>query len=932
MRRLRAYLLLALIVLLALSAKHIAYFYTEYLWFKSLGYSSVFLTRLLSQFAVGVVVWLLFILIVASNVFIAYRLAGIYRLRQWLRQTFHTVVVNWFERVIALILFLAICLIGFSIALAGARHWETVLKFIYAVPFNLKDPILHHDVSVYMFKLPFYNLLYKFILLALIVALAATILMYLASTAVDIVTHRRYIAPYVRGHISCLLSALLLVKAFGYRLDMFKLLFDYGAAGVMRTAVWGASYTDVYVRLPVLYVMMLLAIAGAILLLLNAYWRALKVIVLTAVLLFGASFIAGVVLPGLIQNFIVKPNELLMERKFISHNIEFTLKAYGLDNVITKEYPVKEGVGRELIEANWDTLSNVRLWDYRPLKQAYDQLQEIRFYYDFNDVDVDRYRINGKYQQVTIAARELNYNLLPAGAKRWVSMKLQYTHGYGVCMSPVSHAEYNGLPKFYIKDIPPRWAGEGDHPKELEIKRPEIYFGELELPYVIVRTRQPEFDYPKGAEGFETCKYTGRGGVNVGSFFRRLMFALRFNDINILLSRSLTKESVILYYRQIGERVKKIAPFLLYDSDPYIVVAYGRLFWIIDAYTYGYLFPYSEPIEYKGSYLNYIRNSVKVVVDAYNGDVRFYIVDPKDPLIRVYSAIFPKLFKRLSDMPRKLREHLRYPVDLFWVQANIYCKYHMTMPEQFYNREDEWEIAYELFGASTQRGMAMRKQRVEPYYVMIRLPGEDRLEFMLMLPFTPVRKDNMIAWMAAHCDMPSYGTIVVFRFPRAQLIQGPMQIEARIDQDPQISPYLSLWQQRGSDVIRGNLLVIPMNHALIYIEPIYLRAEQSEIPQLARVIIASQEKVAMGENLADAIEKLVGVRGAKETTAVLSKAQTVEPLRPQVDVAELVKKLSSEFEALSKSVKEGKWAEFGQRLENMGNIIRQLKESMEIKE
>ena len=932
MARWRIFILVAILALLFISAKHIAYFWTEYLWFASLGYRFVFIRRLVAQFSVGAVTWLLFTAIVFSNVLIAYRLAGIHRMRMLLRQALHPAVVSWIERAMVALLLVAVCVIGLSVAALAGREWETVLKFIYAVPFKLRDPILRQDVSTYVFGLPFYNLLYRFLLMTLLVALIATLSMYLASSAIELISHRRYIAPYVRSHISCLLSGLLIVKAFGYRLDMFKLLFDYGAAGAIPSAVWGAGYTDVYVRLPVLYVMMALAVLGAVLLLLNAYWKAIRLIVYTAVLIFGASFIAGVVLPGMVQNFIVKPNELVMERKFISHNIKFTLTAYGLNGVAITDYPIREEVTDKLIEANIDTIQNVRLWDYRPLKQVYDQLQEIRFYYDFNDVDIDRYCINGRYQQVMIAARELNYNLLPSGAKRWISLRLQYTHGYGVCMSPVSESEPNGMPKFYLKDIPPKWFGPGEQPKDLKIERPEIYFGELDLPYVIVRTKQPEIDYPRGTRAFKMCKYHGRDGIRIGSILRRILFALRFNDPNILLSRLITKESRILYYRQIVQRIKRVAPFLSYDNDPYIVIADGRLFWIVDAYTHSHLFPYSEPVKWGNSHINYIRNSVKVVVDAYNGDVRFYIVDPSDPLVRTYASIFPKLFKPLDEMPKKLREHIRYPVDLFWVQANIYCKYHMTAPEQFYNREDEWEIAYELFGSSGgAASITKNKQRVEPYYVVMRPPGSERIEFVLMLPFTPTKKDNMIAWMAAFCDMPRYGNIIVFRFPTTQLIQGPMQIEARIDQHPEISPYLSLWQQRGSDVIRGNLLVIPMDNSLLYVEPIYLRAEQSEIPQLARVIVASQSRLAMGITLDNAVEKLLGGGGV---TASLSGEQVVEQLRHQAkaDAAELVRQLSDEFNSLSRSVKEGRWGEFGQRLENLGKLIERLKESMGIKE
>ncbi|HIE47761.1 TPA: UPF0182 family protein, partial [Candidatus Bipolaricaulota bacterium] len=680
-------------------------------------------------------------------------------------------------------------LIGVSIAWRAGREWETVLKFINAIPFNLRDPILHQDVATYVFKLPFYNLLYQYLLLTVIAALIATAAMYLMSSAIEFVVQRRYVAPYVKTHITAILSAFLLVKAFGYRLDMYKLLFDYG---IGRVVVWGVGYTDAHIRLPVLYLLMALAIIGAILLLLNIYWRAVKLIAAVIIVMVGTSLLAGVALPNLVQQFIVKPNELMAERKYLTYNIQFTLKGFGLDDAVSKSYTVEQQLTQELLNRNKDTINSIRLWDYRPLRQTYDQLQEIRFYYDFYDVDVDRYYINGQYQQVTIAARELNYELLPQAARRWVSQRLQYTHGYGVCMSPVHEIDKGGLPRFHIKDIPPRWSGPGDPPPHLVIRRPEIYYGELDAPYVIVRTRTPEIDYPKGAgmQTFQTCIYQGKGGVPVGSLLRRILFALRFSDWNILLSRSLTRESRIMFYRQITQRVQRLAPFLMYDRDPYIVIAYGRLYWIIDAYTTTQLFPYSEPANMDKRRFNYIRNSVKVVIDAYNGHVTFYIADSKDPLVRVYARIFPALFLPLSDMPSQLRGHLRYPVDLFSIQSRVYCKYHMTAPEQFYNREDEWEIANEVFGSgagaieSASRGQTRmgRIQQVEPYYVIMRLPGEHRLGFLLMLPFTPVQKDNMIAWMAAHCDPPRYGDILVYRFPKGQLIQGPMQIEARIDQ------------------------------------------------------------------------------------------------------------------------------------------------------
>jgi uncharacterized membrane protein (UPF0182 family) len=597
------------------------------------------------------------------------------------------------------------------------------------------------------------------------------------------------------------------------------------------------------------------------------------------------------------QQFDVQPNELIKERPYIEYNIDLTRRAYGLDKIEEKDFgPVADLTSEALAEAE-STIKNIRLWDYRPLRDTYAQIQEIRLYYEFVDVDVDRYDLDGDYRQVTLSAREMATEQLQS--RTWVNEHLQFTHGYGLVMSPVNAVTREGLPELLIRDLPPRTA------PGLEITRPEIYYGESTNNYVFVNSTLEEFDYPSGDQNVFTT-YEGTGGVLLDSSLKRAAFAYRFSDVSVLLSEYITSESRVMLYRNIHDRVRQVAPFLLFDADPYLVILDGRLFWLQDAYTATDMYPYSQPY---GNRFNYIRNSVKLVTDAYNGDMTFYIVDTEDPIIQAYAAIFPDLFASLEEMPEGLRVHVRYPEGLFIIQAQMNNTYHMQDPTVFYNKEDLWAVAHEMYAGNDQV--------MEPYYVIMSLE-EGRAEFILIQPFTPANKQNMVAWMAARSDGEHYGKLLLYKFPKQELIYGPLQIEARIDQEPAISGQLSLWHQRGSRVIRGNLLVIPIESSLLYVEPLYLQAETSQLPELKRVIVGSGEKVIMADTLTEALAGIVGA------PVVTEEEEEVEGV---VGLQELALSALEHYERAQEYLQEGDWAGYGAELEAMRRDLEDLIEA-----
>ena len=623
-----------------------------------------------------------------------------------------------------------------------------------------------------------------------------------------------------------------------------------------------------------------------------------------ATLVLGSSIVLALVFPALFQRFYVKPNELQLEAPYLQRNIALTQEAYNLRRVTVKPFPAEQGLTFQSLQSNRATIDNIRLWDWQPLMDTYAQLQEIRTYYKFLDVDIDRYTLDGSYQQVMLSARELSPELLPPNAQTWVNLHVFFTHGNGVVMSPVTRKSSEGLPIFYLQDIPPAAFGGP------AVREPRLYFGQSADSYVIVKGGAPEFDYPKGNDNVYAAYY-GADGVAVGGAARRSLFAWYFKDPNILLSRYIIDESRILFRRNIQERVRAIAPFLRLDHAPYAIISEGRLFWMQDAYTTSRWFPYAQALPDGG--INYIRNSVKVVVDAYNGTVDFYLADPSDPIAETYQRIFPTLFKPFDSMPPDLQRHVRYPEDLFLIQAQTYRAYHMNAPEVFYNREDLWQFPRQPTGANGAR--------MDPYYIIMRLPGEQRAEFFLMLPMTPNQRDNMIAWLAARCDPPDYGKLIVYEFPKDKLVYGPFQIEARINQNTEISQQISLWNQKGSRVIRGNLLAIPIDNSLLYVSPLYLRAETGQLPELKRVIAAYGDRVVMEETLAGALASLF-----KESAPAFQLAPETKGHPPGGRAADPAREALDRYDRAMERLKAGDWGGFGAELDALRPLLEELRQ------
>jgi hypothetical protein len=675
-------------------------------------------------------------------------------------------------------------------------------------------------------------------------------------------------------------------------------------------------------RLPVKYVLMGAAAVTALAVLANLPRKgiALPGIAIGGWVAIGA--VGGLIYPETVQRFEVDPNELEKETPYIQRNIEMTRMAFGLDELEERPFPATLSVTFEEIEDNPDTVRNIRLLDVRPLLQTYSQIQSIRPLYRFLDVDVDRYVLDGVLRQVMLAPRELSPDRLPADAQSWVNKRLQFTHGYGIVMSPVNEVIDEGLPQLFMRDIPVMG--------KLPVQRPEIYYGEQPDHYVIVKTRAQEFDYPLGETSALTV-FEGEGGVKLGSFFRKLIFAWHFGDLNIMISNQLTSESRILFRRSIQERVRTVAPFLILDNDPYIVIADGRLFWIQDAYTHTDRFPYSKPAP---NGVTYIRNSVKVVIDTYDGEMRFYLFDEDDPIIRAYERIFPSLLRPASEMPQSLRSHVRYPEDLFLTQVLQYLTYHIKDPQTLYNREDVWTIPRELFDD--------QEVPVDPYYVIMRIPGEPAPEFALILPLTPARVPNTIAWVAARSDAANYGKLLAFRFPTDTLVFGPRQVESRIDQDPGISAQFSLWNQSGSRVIRGNLLMMPIGEGNLFVEPVYLQSATSRLPELKRVVVVNGNRIAMEPTLEQSLNvvfgrapsTLPGAGGAPLTggpppaatpTATPSEPRpTATPGGPARGVAELAREADAAYRRAQDALRRGDFGAYGVEIARVEELIRQI--------
>ena len=896
------WIIIGIILLVVIIVGAIASIYIDLIWFKSVQYVAVFWKILLTKGIVMLFFAAAFFILSFINLSFARRFAPEFQVEIsqdeferpeiQLYKSLQNIQVNkkfvfWFSLIVALFM-------GFS----ESSSWEKILIYLNRTSFGINDPIFSKDIGFYMFSLPFWEFVRNWLSFALTFITVVVAAIYVIKKAVKYEYKKFIIETPVKMHLSLLIGLILILKSWQYWLNAFKILYS------TRGVIFGAGYADTHATLLALRVLMVLALVCAALFFVTARKENWKLPALGLAVLIGVSILMGGIYPEIIQRAVVLPNEGTKERPFILNNIEATRVAYGLDKIKEEEFSVKEEISFEDIEKNDDTIRNIRLWDWRPIKQTLKQIQAIRLYYDFNSVDVDRYHFNGNYQQVMVSPRELDKDKIPEQARTWVNEVLTYTHGYGVVVNPVNKISGEGLPELLIKDIPPVSS------VNLTITRPEIYYGEITKGYVIVKTKAKEFDYPKGDENVYST-YAGNGGMPVSSLWRRILFSIKYSNMQILLTTNLTPDSRIMINRNIQERVNKVAPFLGYDKDPYIVISKeGKLFWMQDAYTISSNYPYSTPV--KGGYFNYIRNSVKVVIDAYNGTMDFYIIDQKDPVVNVYQNIFPQLFKNFDQMPEDLKEHIRYPKDLFQIQAELYSTYHMMDPDVFYNKEDYWNTPNEIY--------AENEIRMEPYYIVTRLPGHEREEFILMTPFTPSTKNNMIAWLAAKNDQPDYGNLIVYKFPKEKLIFGPMQIEARIDQDSEISQQLTLWGQKGSTVIRGNLLVIPVEKSIIYVEPLYLRAETGEIPELKRVIVSNGSDVVIGNNLEDALEKLF-MRTFKEREIVITGEEKT--------LKDLIKEAAEYYESAQEFAREGNWGTYGEELQKLEQTLRLLQEASE---
>ena len=811
--------------------------------------------------------------------------------------------------------------------------WDSwVLSF--APNYGFADPVYGLDASFYMFRLGWYqgvlNWIQVVIVFSAIIVLVTCVLPFYIPSARERV-HRPYEMIFRNmTHLSILVSLFIVFLSMDLFLKRFNLIFDGSSA---KTA--GASYTDVHARSFAYVIFAGLGILTAMGIFISSFWKRWKF----SASLLGIWVIAYIPVihfyPAIVGMIQVSPNEFVAEKEYIEHSIRYTREGYGLTGLERKNFAGNSRLSASDLQKNRGTIDNIRLWDYRPFKATLRQLQEIRQYYEFMDVDVDRYQIEGKVRQVMVAARELNQDKLPARAKTWESKHLQYTHGYGLAMAPSNRVLSNGLPDLWIRDFPPVITQKGLNP----VKRPEIYYGERTNDYVIVNTTLKEIDYPKD-KNFAETSYAGKGGMLLGKGLRYLLIAAHFDTWKILVSRYVDSKSKILFRRNIHQIVRLLAPFLEYDRDPYMVVGNdGRLYWMMDAYTVSDRFPYSARLEDQylqtvtegeKKYLsrlrgiNYIRNSVKVVIDAYNGKTSFYVSDPSDPIIRTWSAYFKHLFLPFDKMPDFLKEHVRYPENLFLIQAAMYTDYHMDDPRAFYNLEDRWQLAEEVYAGQTQN--------LEPYYTVIQLPGQEKEEYILMMPFIPDKKENMIAWMAVRCDYKDtkdpkenpYGKIIVFDFPHARQVYGPIQIESRIDQDPSISRDLTLWNQQGSQVIRGNLLVIPIANSLLYIEPIYLQSTNSPFPELRRVIAADSTGVVMGENLEDALSLLTSLRASDVASLELGSdaSQKIQGKQGRPSLSDGLIRSRMLLRKVQEAAAKGRWKEFG-------TLMQELKETLE---
>ncbi|WP_235856232.1 UPF0182 family membrane protein [Methanolobus halotolerans] len=876
--------------------------YTDYLWFEMIGYTSVFITILQWQLITIIPGFILAFVFLYINA-------------RFARDSISKILAEKnipYEKIDSQTILIVIGAFSIFFGLTFSGNWRTILLYLNSTPFGIEDPVLMNDIGFYIFQLPFIHLIRGVFFGLTVISLIMVLVLYLyrlepifqsetstkerdeyyfQSRNISVEDVIDKLPAKVLIHISALLAFLFALIAFGFFLNRYEILFS------QQGVVSGAGYTDVHVRLPIFDILTILSLLTAVALLANVKLKNIKIPII-GIALIAAFFLASSFVPGAYQQYRVEPTEFQLEEPYLEYNINYTRMAFGLSDIEETSFEINNELTPSELENNTQVTENIRIWDRRALEQTYRQLQQIRTYYTFNDVDTDRYHTDEGYRQYMISARELDTTQLAPEARTWVNERLVYTHGFGVVMNPVSTKTSDGRPEFVLSNIPPVGV--------FNVSNPRIYYGEITDEYKIANSGRAEFDYPRGGQNVFT-QYEGASGILLDSFVKRLAFAYIFSEPKFILSEYIDDNSRLMYDRQIEERAQKIAPFLEYDNDPYPVIYSDKVYWIIDAYTTADKYPYSEThygTKFDGN--NYVRNSVKVIIDAHEGTVDFYMMED-EPVVNTYSKIFPDLFKPYSEMPEGLQEHIRYPKDFFKVQMDMYENYHMTDPGTFYNREDAWQIPKEVY-----RGSSIE---MEPYYMITELPNGGGLEYVLLQPFTPRNRENMIAWIAARCDEPNYGEIKHYELPKGELIYGPTQIESRIDQDPDISEQMTLWGQSGSRVIRGNLLVVPIGNSILYTEPIFISAEESEIPELRRVVASSGQKVVMGENLQISLQMLV-------------EGMVIEEDGTQAEVPIITRNLAQQaldhYNRAQEHLGEGNWAGYGEEIDQMEDILDQL--------
>ncbi|RMH10492.1 MAG: UPF0182 family protein [Armatimonadetes bacterium] len=919
---------IALILIAMLFGGVLVNLYTDYLWFvHDVKYPQIFGRILALRWVLFLLTAVGFFLFALVNLMIANRIAGATEASDLAIRGGRIVrITRAVRRGTYYLLILGALVFSVFVGLSASAYWHELMLFQNAQSFGVKDPLFNMDIGFYVFRLPFMSFVSGLLVFTALVALVGIGAFYYFNRALGWLGGMPTFLPSVKPHMLILATLFLIAFAWYLWLARYDLVFSE------HDQFFGAGYTDIHARLPILNITVFGLLIAAVLCLVSLRRGAgllLPIGGFAVALLFWIA--ASLIYPPLVQRFVVIPNQLERESEYIERHLAFTRRAYNLDTIQVRVMDVRDDLTAADLQGAQGTLANLRLWDFRPLRQVYNGLQALKPYYAFVDIDVDRYTVNGALRQVLLSVRELNLEGLPATAQRWQNLHLLYTHGFGLVMNPVNEATAEGQPVFWIRNLPPQV--EPSVQEAIPVTNPAIYFGENLESYAIVRSNLKELDYPKltgtgDAEENVYTTYNGDGGVPIGGLLTRLMFAIRLSDQNIMLTGDLNAESRLLFRRNIRERLQAMLPFIRWDEDAYPVIHNGEIVWIYDGYTVSRNYPYSRPFFSRDRIVrqfNYLRNSVKATVHAYTGEVNFYISDESDPLIRAYAQAYPNVFKPLSEMPAGLRNHIRYPIDLFEVQAQLLELYHTTDARIFFNKEDVWAIAREILQNNETVPMT-------PYYVIMQPPGEQQPRYMLTLPFTPQQRKNLVAWLAAHCDPDRYGELVLYRFPKQKTVYGPEQIEARINQNPEITQQLNLWNQQGSQVFRGNLLIIPLGQAMLYFKPIYLQARtEGAIPELKKVVLASGERVVMTDTVDEGLQLLLARRVGRTPPRLTQDGTTPPtptapptPVGTSADLRNLAREANRVYREAQSALRNGDWATYGERMKQLEQLLKQM--------